>query len=156
MGTEIRIEEAVGGWEELLPLFALSTGMGEAAIWKLIRIEEAKGTRYWVARGEDGEALGMVGLYVAEVEEVRELYPPEIIDVAVLERCQGQGIGKRLVAMAVEEARSSGDAYVYLFTGAGDVGNIGFYRACGFRLVSIVPGDDPAGGGKAWLRAALR
>jgi GNAT superfamily N-acetyltransferase len=61
----------------------------------------------------------------------------EIKNMAVVPERQGRGIGRTLIAAAVELAREQGHGRVIVATGAADVGNLRFYQREGFRMHSI-------------------
>ncbi|KPV59797.1 acetyltransferase [Paenibacillus sp. A3] len=84
--------------------------------------------------------------YVAKAEElilgVYVLLPTrpetvEIVNVAVDERHQGQGIGKKLVIHAIETARQIGYKTIEIGTGNSSIGQLALYQKCGFRMTSI-------------------
>jgi GNAT superfamily N-acetyltransferase len=57
----------------------------------------------------------------------------EIFSIAIAPERQGQGLGRRLLAFAEEEARTRGYATLALYTNARMTRNIAIYTACGFR-----------------------
>jgi GNAT superfamily N-acetyltransferase len=61
----------------------------------------------------------------------------EIKNMAVRERRQRRGIGRALVAAAVDVAREEGRATLLVATAAADIGNLRFYQRLGFRMRSI-------------------
>lgn len=61
----------------------------------------------------------------------------EIKNMAVEPSHRGRGIGRSLIATAVESARAGGDSTIAVATAAADVGNLRFYQRCGFRLRSV-------------------
>jgi GNAT superfamily N-acetyltransferase/catechol 2,3-dioxygenase-like lactoylglutathione lyase family enzyme len=73
----------------------------------------------------------------------------EIKNMAVAPSQHGRGIGRALVAAAVESARASGDSTIVVATAAADVGNLRFYQRCGFRLRSVERDVFTAGSGYA-------
>ncbi|WP_163856369.1 GNAT family N-acetyltransferase [Paenibacillus elgii] len=84
--------------------------------------------------------------YVAKAEElilgVYVLLPTrpetvEIVNVAVDERHQGQGIGKKLVNHAIETARQLGYKTIEIGTGNSSIGQLALYQKCGFRMTWI-------------------
>ncbi|MGG1518052.1 GNAT family N-acetyltransferase [Paenibacillus oryzisoli] len=93
----------------------------------------------YLARGE---------CYVAELEGrvigVYVLVPTrpgtaEIMNIAVAEELQGQGIGKQLVRHAVETARERGCAQLEIGTGNSSLSQLALYQKCGFRIVGVEP-----------------
>ncbi|XOK64332.1 GNAT family N-acetyltransferase [Paenibacillus elgii] len=84
--------------------------------------------------------------YVAKTEElilgVYVLLPTrpetvEIVNIAVDERHQGQGIGKKLVNHAIETARQLGYKTIEIGTGNSSIGQLALYQKCGFRMTWI-------------------
>ncbi|WP_248924064.1 GNAT family N-acetyltransferase [Paenibacillus hamazuiensis] len=61
----------------------------------------------------------------------------ELVNIAVSEEHQGKGIGKRMVAHAVEIARSLGFKTIEVGTGNSSVGQLALYQKCGFRITGI-------------------
>ncbi|MEA2243018.1 MAG: hypothetical protein QOD24_2574, partial [Solirubrobacteraceae bacterium] len=61
----------------------------------------------------------------------------EIKNLAVLPSHRRRGIGRALVATAVELARNESRRTLLVTTGAADVGNLRFYQRMGFRMRSI-------------------
>ncbi|TDF95749.1 GNAT family N-acetyltransferase [Paenibacillus piri] len=61
----------------------------------------------------------------------------EIVNIAVDEREQGKGLGKRLVNDAVQRARESGFKTVEIGTGNSGVVQLALYQKCGFRITGI-------------------
>lgn len=73
---------------------------------------------------EDGKFLGTGGLHIIweDLAEIRAL--------ALVEEVKGRGIGRKLVEMLVEEARSLGIPRVFALTYQKE-----FFEKCGFKLV---------------------
>ncbi len=65
--------------------------------------------------------------------------PCELVELAVAQERQGQGLGKRLVAFLLEEARRRGKREVFVGTRSTSTGNIIFYQKCGFRIDHVRP-----------------
>jgi ribosomal protein S18 acetylase RimI-like enzyme len=61
----------------------------------------------------------------------------ELKSVAVIPARQGMGIGRALVAAAVERSAASGRSRMVVSTGAADTGALRFYQRVGFRMTSI-------------------
>lgn len=61
----------------------------------------------------------------------------EIKSMAVLPSHQGRGIGRALVAAAVDLARDEGRSTLVVATAAADTGNLRFYQRLAFRMRSI-------------------
>ncbi|MVP00845.1 GNAT family N-acetyltransferase [Paenibacillus lutrae] len=61
----------------------------------------------------------------------------ELVNVAVAEEYQGQGVGKNLVNHAVKQARDSGYRTIEVGTGNSSVDQLALYQKCGFRMTGI-------------------
>lgn len=61
----------------------------------------------------------------------------EIVNVAVQESEQGNGIGKKLVLNAIENAKKMGFKTIEIGTGNPGVGQLYLYQKCGFRIVGV-------------------
>ena len=91
----------------------------------------------YIGRGEcylayaDGE---LVGEFVLIATHPRTL---EIVNVAVRESRQGQGIGKALVRKAIEIARTAGAAALEIGTANSSFDQLRLYQRCGFRIVGV-------------------
>jgi GNAT superfamily N-acetyltransferase len=84
--------------------------------------------------------------YVAEWDErivgVYVLLPTrpetvELVNIAVEEAHQGQGIGKKLVIHAIMQGRESGFKTMEIGTGNSSIGQLALYQKCGFRIVGV-------------------
>jgi GNAT superfamily N-acetyltransferase len=124
--TDPLIEEYAGPHRDLLASFR------EAEDSEALLDEYVDRGRVWVARTGD-EILGH--LQAAP----RDGTTWEVLNTAVAEHARGQGLGRLLLARAVEEARAAGVQRVVLATGAADTGNLRFYQRCGFRMTHVVP-----------------
>lgn len=63
-----------------------------------------------------------------------ELEESEIIYIAVVPERRGQGAGKAIIALLLEEARRRGTRSVLVGTADASLENIAFYLKCGFRM----------------------
>lgn len=79
----------------------------------------------------DGEALIGAATTRWEPEE------SEIIYIAVAPQRRGQGAGKAIIALLLEEARQRGTRSVLVGTADASLENIAFYLKCGFRMDSV-------------------
>ncbi|RXZ84852.1 GNAT family N-acetyltransferase [Paenibacillaceae bacterium] len=79
----------------------------------------------------DGSIIGVYVLLPTRPETV------EIVNVAVAESRQGEGIGKRLVNHAIAQAREHGFRTVEIGTGNSGVGQLALYQKCGFRITGV-------------------
>lgn len=61
----------------------------------------------------------------------------EIVNIAVNEAFQGQGIGKRLVYLAIEEAKNLHASIVEIGTGNSSMKQLRLYQSCGFRITGV-------------------
>jgi GNAT superfamily N-acetyltransferase len=61
----------------------------------------------------------------------------ELKSMAVVENRQGEGIGRGLVAAAVEHARNVGAERMLVATAAADTGDLRFYQRQGFRMLAV-------------------
>ena len=61
----------------------------------------------------------------------------EIINVSVIKKYQGNGIGKQLVKNAIELCKIKGAHTIEIGTGNSSVNQLALYQKCGFRIVSI-------------------
>lgn len=89
------------------------------------------GRGYTYVGTEDG---AIVGVYVLLPTRP---FTIELVNVAVAERFQGRGYGKRLVEHAVAQARSRG--YRTIEVGTGNLGmmQIALYQKCGFSMTHV-------------------
>ncbi|MDR7313902.1 GNAT family N-acetyltransferase [Brevibacillus nitrificans] len=61
----------------------------------------------------------------------------ELVNIAVAEARQGQGLGKRLVLHAIEQAKLLGYRTLEIGTGNSSVGQLALYQKCGFRITGV-------------------
>ena len=108
--------------EELIPLLLLAEESEPGLRWGLANLVDA------VYRADDGADL--VG--AATMQWRGE--PCELMELAVAPERQGQGIGRRIVAWLVEEARRRGKQAILVGTANASIDNIAFYQRCGFRM----------------------
>jgi GNAT superfamily N-acetyltransferase len=66
-----------------------------------------------------------------------QLVGDEIKNMAVVETHRGRGVGRALVAAAIERARDQRIEVLRVATGAADTGNLRFYQRLGFRMLAI-------------------
>ena len=106
----------------LLPLLLLAEGSKSALDWSLNNLSDA------VYRAEDdGEVVGAATMRWSSE-------PCEIVELAVAEHRQGQGIGRQIIEHLIAEARHRGKRKLIVGTGNSSIGNITFYQRCGFRM----------------------
>ena len=75
-----------------------------------------------------------VGVLVLLATEPNTL---EIMNIAVDEDLQDQGIGKRLIAEAVKIARQKRMTWLEVGTGNSSLDELAFYQKAGFRIVGV-------------------
>lgn len=80
---------------------------------------------FFVARNEAGKIVGCAGLH-RDSSELAEVYA-----VAVTPQCQGQGIGRLLMQVCQQHARSSGIRHLWLATVKPD-----YFSRYGFQPIS--------------------
>ncbi len=61
----------------------------------------------------------------------------EIVNIAVDESYQGQGIGKDLLRHAINTAKTLGYTTIEIGTGNSSIGQLALYQKCGFWIVGI-------------------
>ncbi|MCC9023615.1 GNAT family N-acetyltransferase [Bacillus nakamurai] len=61
----------------------------------------------------------------------------EIVNIAVKESMQNNGIGRKLVEEAMKKAKQMGAATIEIGTGNSSIGQLALYQKCGFRLQAI-------------------
>jgi GNAT superfamily N-acetyltransferase len=121
------------------PEIVVHTGAREELVWSFRLAEDSEELlasyldrgAVWVARDPDGTVVG-------HVQVVADGDVWEVLNTAVAEERQGEGIGRRLIERAVVEARRAGARRVVVATAAADVGNLAFYQRCGFRMERVV------------------
>ena len=115
----MRIELHSGDREALRPLFELAED-------SRAELDAYIGAGAVLVAVEDGERVGHL-----------QLVGDEIKNMAVVEAQRGRGVGRALVAAAVERARDERIELLRVATGAADTGNLRFYQRLGFRMRSI-------------------
>ena len=122
---DVRIETYGGPRGELRALFELA----EDSAAELDSYIDAGRV---LAATSDGEIIGH--LQLTGTDDPRQV---EIKNMAVLEDCQGKGLGRRLIQAAVELVAAEGVTTVLVATAAADIGNLRFYQRPGFRMRSV-------------------
>lgn len=89
--------------------------------------------RVWVAVTKRRETVG----HLQAVSRDDDTW--EVTNTAVATTWRGRGIGRILLARAVDEAVAAGASRIVLATATADVGNLRFYQRCGFRMTHVVP-----------------
>jgi GNAT superfamily N-acetyltransferase len=111
--------------EALIPILLQAEGSEGALRWSLAKLSDV------VYRAELGGQL--VGAATMQWRDD----PCELVDLAIAPERHGQGLGKKLVAWLVEEARRRGKRQLLVGTANASIGNIAFYQKCGFRMDHI-------------------
>jgi ribosomal protein S18 acetylase RimI-like enzyme len=151
-----RVQRYTGDPDELIALLQLSMGIESLdGVRRLMAVERARGTRYYVAVVGD-RIVGVVGLWFDPTGETAELEPPQIIDVAVSPEYRRRGIARALMERAVRETSAAGYDRLWLYTDGNSHELLTFYRGLGFRLVSAVPDWFGDGSVKAILSLDFR
>lgn len=96
---------------------------------KLVRSYCAE-SRVYAVETADG-IMGVLVLFPLDAANV------EIKNIAFAEHVRGKGLGKKLIAHALAEARRLGFRKVLIGTGNSSLGQLALYQKCGFRMVSI-------------------
>lgn len=91
----------------------------------------------YVNRGEcyvldiKNEIIGVYVLLPTRPETV------ELVNIAVKEDRQGEGIGKRLIGDAINRSKEKGYKTIEIGTGNSSVGQLALYQKCGFRIIGV-------------------
>ncbi|MEK3903059.1 MULTISPECIES: GNAT family N-acetyltransferase [unclassified Paenibacillus] len=91
----------------------------------------------YVARGQCFVAEAdhrVVGVYVLLPTRPETA---ELVNIAVDEAFQGQGIGKQMVNHAIQQARRLSFKTLEIGTGNSSIGQLALYQKCGFRITGI-------------------
>ncbi|WP_342548797.1 GNAT family N-acetyltransferase [Paenibacillus sp. FSL P2-0089] len=116
---------------------ALHTGEPPPTELLLLADPSPKLVEDYVARGQcfvaeaDQQVVGVYVLLPTRPETA------ELVNIAVNEEFQGQGIGKQLVNHAIQEARRLGFKTLEIGTGNSSIGQLALYQKCGFRITGI-------------------
>lgn len=123
--STVDIAEHLGSRHELLWSFRLAEDSEESLARHL------DDGRVWVARDSNGHVVG-------HLQAIADADTWEVVNTAVAESRQGQGIGRRMLAHVVSRAREAGARRMVVATAAADIGNLRFYQRCGFRMEHVV------------------
>ncbi|MFD5194145.1 GNAT family N-acetyltransferase [Bacillus subtilis] len=91
----------------------------------------------YLVRGEcytgyiSGELAGVYVIITTRPQTV------EIVNIAVKQTMQKQGIGKLLILDAIEKAKHMGAKVIEIGTGNSSIHQLSLYQKCGFRLQAI-------------------
>jgi GNAT superfamily N-acetyltransferase len=108
--------------DSLIPILVLAEPSERALRWSLRNLSD---TAY--RADVRGEAAGAVSVRWDDE-------PAEIVELAIVERCQGRGLGRWLIDWLVREARRRRRRALEVGTRNASLGNIAFYQRCGFRM----------------------
>jgi ribosomal protein S18 acetylase RimI-like enzyme len=123
-GHPIEVELHTGSREQLRPLF-------EEAEDSQLELDSYLDAGEVLVAVEDGHVLGHVQLIESSPVAV------EIKSLAVDPRCRRRGVGRALLAAAIERARSRGYTTLLVATAAAASDNLRFYQLAGFRMTSV-------------------
>ncbi|MEK4148688.1 GNAT family N-acetyltransferase [Robertmurraya sp. FSL W8-0741] len=84
----------------------------------------------YIAENND-EIVGVYVLLPTRPETV------ELVNVAVSEHAQGNGVGKLLVKDAILKAKEKGFKTIEVGTGNSSIAQLALYQKCGFRIVAV-------------------
>lgn len=108
--------------DTLFPLLLLAEPSDEALHWSLNNLSDT------VYRAEDaGQVVGAATMRWGSE-------PCEIVELAVAEHRQGQGLGRQIIESLIAEGRRRGKRSMLVGTANSSIGNIVFYQRCGFRM----------------------
>lgn len=79
----------------------------------------------------------ILGVYVLHPNNASSL---ELINIAVDENHQNQGIGKLLIEDAIQRAKDMGYRKLEVGTGNSSIDQLAFYQKCGFRISGVNQG----------------
>ncbi|MCM5682875.1 GNAT family N-acetyltransferase [Schlegelella sp. S2-27] len=96
------------------------------------RMQSHPDYRVWLAE-LDGEPVGTLALAVMDNLAHRCAPSALVEDVAVHPRCQGRGVGRRLIGHAIEQARAKGCYKLALSSNARRQSAHAFYERLGFQ-----------------------
>jgi GNAT superfamily N-acetyltransferase len=113
--------------QAVIPLLLLAEPSASALRWSLRNLSDTA-YRFDV----DGALVGAATMRWRDD-------PSELVELAVAPDRQGQGIGRRIVAWLLAEARRRGRRAVEVGTSSTSLGNIAFYQKCGFRVTAVRP-----------------
>lgn len=126
--------------------FLAPLGRADAVAWWQERSAGAAAGRLavWAAYDTDGRVTGTVSLAFPDKPNSR--HRAELVKLMVHRRARGQGLGRRLLAVAEEAAAAAGVTLLHLDTETGSPAEH-LYRSAGWTRVGVIPdyAADPAG-----------
>jgi len=111
--------------EEVIPVLMLAEESESALWWSLKNLSD---TIYRM--DEDGKLVGAATLRW-------NTEPCEILELAIVEERQGQGLGRQLINYLLAEGRRRGKTELLVGTGNSSIENLIFYQRCGFRMYQV-------------------
>ncbi|TCJ04366.1 GNAT family N-acetyltransferase [Cytobacillus praedii] len=96
---------------------------------KLVEDYVNRGECYVIEKSK--EIIGVYVLLSTRPETV------EVVNVAVSEIEQGNGIGKKLILDAIHRSKEKGYKTIEIGTGNSSVGQLALYQKCGFRITGV-------------------
>jgi len=121
-------QDAVGPVDAVILAAFDDEGEQVARLWA--EVEQSDALRASIVAEQEGRIIGHVGLSHAWLDARRELVDVWLLSpLSVLPAAQGRGVGARLLAAAVGEARSSGTPLLFLEGSPDYYGRRGFERA---------------------------
>lgn len=82
------------------------------------------------------KAQEVVGVYVIQ-EVVSQEW--EILNIAVVDHYQNQGIGQQIIDQVVVQVRRQNAQKLWVATANSSIGQLAFYQKCGFEMHAIIP-----------------
>ena len=111
--------------EEVIPVLMLAEESESALRWSLKNLSD---TIYRM--DEDGKLIGAATLRW-------NTEPCEILELAIVEERQGQGLGRQFIEYLLAEGRRRGKTELLVGTGNSSIENLIFYQRCGFRMYEV-------------------
>ena len=126
-------------WRDLLPHSSLRDEQLQGSISRLL---DDGDTEFFISISRDGQPLGFVqqryrySLWLARPEAYFE-------DIFVVEEARGQGIGGRLLELAISHAIQRNCAQIALYTNSSNTESIALYERFGFESNTSRFPDSP-------------
>lgn len=111
--------------DEVIPVLMLAEESESALWWSLKNLSD---TIYRM--DEDGKLVGAATLRW-------NTEPCEILELAIVEDRQGQGLGRQFIEYLLAEGRRRGKTELLVGTGNSSIENLIFYQRCGFRMYEV-------------------